>query len=328
MYSTDWAETVAADEDERFGRLAERMTALREANDRKHQERARGLHRLAHAGVRGHFRVLDPSPLPPELQVGPFRPGADYPVYVRFSNGNWGRAKDDAADVRGVALKLVGVPGKKLLFDAVTQDFLLNFGGTVSVATPDEFVALATAFSANPLTAPFKMIGELGFGRALAILRGTQAGLAKPFPGYGCSAFTTVTPFRLGPAAARFGLDGGGDAARRGPSLTADLRARLRDGLRFTFRVQLYQDATRTPLEDPRRDWDAPWLDLATLELPPTDLDTPEAAAVAAYVETLAFDPWHAVEELRPLGALNRARKAVYHAASAGPRGAAAEPTE
>jgi hypothetical protein len=45
---------------------------------------------------------------------------------------------------------------------------------------------------------------------------------------------------------------------------------------------------------------------------------------LAAYVERLSFDPWHALVEHRPLGAVMRARAAAYkHAAIA--RGAVSE---
>jgi hypothetical protein len=40
---------------------------------------------------------------------------------------------------------------------------------------------------------------------------------------------------------------------------------------------------------------------------------SPQGRKLHEYVEQLSFDPWHAVEELRPLGAMMRARAAAYH---------------
>ena len=53
--------------------------------------------------------------------------------------------------------------------------------------------------------------------------------------------------------------------------------------------------------------------------------DSPEGKALAARVEAMSFDPWHACEDLRPLGAFNRARKVAYFASTTS-RGASPEP--
>ena len=47
------------------------------------------------------------------------------------------------------------------------------------------------------------------------------------------------------------------------------------------------------------------------------DLSTPEALAQAQIIAQMAFNPWNTTDEFRPLGNLNRARKAVYDASSA-----------
>ncbi len=47
------------------------------------------------------------------------------------------------------------------------------------------------------------------------------------------------------------------------------------------------------------------------------DLSTADALAQAQIIEKTAFNPWNTTDEFRPLGNLNRARKAVYDAGSA-----------
>ena len=42
------------------------------------------------------------------------------------------------------------------------------------------------------------------------------------------------------------------------------------------------------------------------------DPDSARGKEIEALVESFSFDPWHAVEELRPLGAIMRARSAAY----------------
>lgn len=327
MYATDWSEQIPDDEEARFKVMAERLAALKASRDQKYGEKARALHRHAHAGVEARFVVRDDLPL--DLCVGPFEPAATYKAYVRFSNGSWDRAKKDKPDVRGVAVKLVGVPGTKLLTGTEapgTQDFLFIQGSTVAVTSPDEFVALACNLGQGEILGIFKLIGELGFGRAVAILRATLGALGKPFPSFALASYSSNTPFRFGPTAAKFALVPVSMPTPTKGGLTADLTACLRNGLAWDFRVQPYQDATRTPIEDPRVEWDAPFYDLGRLEIPPVDIESARGKAVAAYVEKLAFDPWHAVEELRPVGAMNRLRKLAYFVASAKERECVGEP--
>lgn len=56
--------------------------------------------------------------------------------------------------------------------------------------------------------------------------------------------------------------------------------------------------------------------------LPKQDTHGAEGRELAAKVEAAVFDPWQALAEHRPLGDVQRARKAVYFASQKG-RGAA-----
>jgi hypothetical protein len=51
------------------------------------------------------------------------------------------------------------------------------------------------------------------------------------------------------------------------------------------------------------------WQRVATVRIPAQVFDTPERNA---FCENLAFTPWHGHVDHRPLGGLNRIRKAVY----------------
>src|SRR6185436_18406598 len=104
--STNWKETVAEGEAERFERYGEELRAMQ-------RKRARGgaadraLHAKAKAGVWGELTVL--PDLPEEARVGLFAQAGTYRAYVRFSNGSGARQPDGKGDVRGVAIKVVGV---------------------------------------------------------------------------------------------------------------------------------------------------------------------------------------------------------------------------
>ncbi len=56
---------------------------------------------------------------------------------------------------------------------------------------------------------------------------------------------------------------------------------------------------------------------MAVLTLPQGDITTVDALAQARIIDTTAFNPWNTTDEFRPLGNLNRARKAAYDASAA-----------
>ena len=67
------------------------------------------------------------------------------------------------------------------------------------------------------------------------------------------------------------------------------------------------------PIEDPTVEWTSRWEQVATIEIDSQDFDFPERWE---WGNKLSFSPWHALEEHRPLGGINRARKIVYPASS------------
>jgi hypothetical protein len=52
---------------------------------------------------------------------------------------------------------------------------------------------------------------------------------------------------------------------------------------------------------------------VARIKVAPQDFDTPSQNLTC---DNLSFSPWHGVEEHRPIGGINRLRKAVYDAVS------------
>ena len=79
-------------------------------------------------------------------------------------------------------------------------------------------------------------------------------------------------------------------------------------------------DEKSTPIEDTAVEWKervSPPEPVAVLTLARGDLSTADALAQAQIIDAMAFNPWNTTDEFRPLGNLNRARKAVYDASSA-----------
>src|SRR4051812_25039294 len=121
--ATDWAEQIAPDEAERFERHAELLAAMQKKRAKPKLHRA--LHAKANLGLEAQFEVL--PDLPAEARIGMFAEPKSYTAFVRYSNGAGRHQADAKPDVRGIAIKVLGVAGKKVipgLEDATTQDFL------------------------------------------------------------------------------------------------------------------------------------------------------------------------------------------------------------
>jgi hypothetical protein len=116
------------------------------------------------------------------------------------------------------------------------------------------------------------------------------------------------------------------NVAKSDDFLRLDLTERLKQGsLAWTLRAQPYVDEQSTPIEDASVIWSGPSVDLATLTLPRQDPESARGREISELVSQMSFDPWHAIEEHRPLGAIMRARSVVY-GKSVGERRAAPEP--
>jgi catalase len=278
--------------------------------------------------VRAEFVVDDT--LDANLRHGLFaRPGR-YPALIRFSNG---AAMDDRkGDAHGVALKLFNVPGEKLLEPCDTHDFVLLDHPVFFAADVAGYVNLFDALinaknSVLPKLAFFlpRFLAELGHvyvtylhkhPAELAIMRA----LISKRPDTPLSLrYWSTTPYLLGPHAVRWSVQP--QTALLKPARPQDSPDKLRLALAqqlasseaaFDFMVQLQTDAMAMPIEDPTQDWDeklSPWRKLATLHLPAQKPDTP---ALMDFCEHLSINPWRCLPKHRPLGGINRARKAIY----------------
>ncbi len=321
-------ETVPDDEPALISRLVEQNLALLDITERPVR---RGQHAKHHGCVRAEF-VVEPD-LAPELSHGLFAAPRRYEALIRFSNGE---SRDDRkADAHGMAIKLFDVPGEKLLEPCTTHDFILLDHPVFFIKDVADYVRLFDALlaarrSVLPKLAFFmpRLVAEIGyvymaFMRKRPVeMRILKALVSKrPSSPLECDYHST-TPYRLGPHAVRWSVA----PSRRQVALpaVAATRDKLRSALAaqlaageasFDFFAQLQKiDAEKMPLEDPTRTWDrtlSPLRKVATLNLPMQRPDTP---ALMEFCEHLTFNPWRCLPEHRPLGGINRARRAIYDA--------------
>jgi hypothetical protein len=244
---------------------------------------------------------------------------------------------DKKPDVRGVAIKVIGVAGKKIIpgmEDASTQDFLLIRTPATPFRNADEFVDVVLA-TLSPASGLFRVAAKYGVGRTFTMLRTAMGNLRKPMSSLATTRYFSAAPIQFGPYAIHYALvphakpEPKSSGPRSADYLRDDLSARLRQGpVFYDFQVQFFVDETTTPIEDFSVEWkesDAPFITLGRLSLAKQDPDSPRGGRVAEYVEKLSFDPWHAVKELRPLGNIMRARNVAYRV-STQERGVSPEP--
>lgn len=332
--ATDWKESIAEGEAAHLERLAEELR-----DQQRRQARGgkadRALHAKGQLGLEGELTVL--PDLPAHARVGPFAAPATFRCYARVSNGAPVRQPDGRPDVRGVALKLLGVQGKKVIpgmENAGTQDFLLIRTPSLPVRDTDEFLALLRA-ARNPALLPARLLSGLGLRRGWQVLRRVLHALTRPTLSVAVTRYYTAAPNRFGAYAAHFMLDPEAPAELDARKLKGrdeigeELAERLGKGpVSYRFCAQFFVDEARTPIEDASREWseaESPWVPLARLVLRQQEPASPRGRKLAQFIEGLSFDPWHAVEELRPLGNIMRGRNAAYRLSTM-ERGAAAEP--
>jgi hypothetical protein len=314
--STDWKEQIAPGEAEHFEKLGEILKGLQQKRARR-SPISRGLHAKPQLSAEGSFTVAEN--LPEHVRAGLGAKPGTYRAVVRFSNGTNGRQPDKVPDVRGIAVKLIGVPGKKLIpgmENETTQDFLAILGTSTPFRNPDEFIWFVQN-ARSPATLPVKLIAKLGLGRGVWVLKKLLKSASRKVSSVATERFNSQLPFKWGPYAVRYLFDPltPPDAtAKPGTSanyLGEELAARLAKGaIAYDFKVQFFQDEQRTPIEDASVEWkeeDAPFFTVGRLTLPQQ-----QVSGSSEKVEALSFDPWHALEEHRPLGAMNRARNAAY----------------
>lgn len=290
----------------------------------------RDAHTKAHGCVKAEFMVS--TQVPERAKIGVFKDPASYPTWIRFSNAFTSLQADTEADVRGMAIKLMGVEGEKLLEREKlekTQDFLLINTNTFFSPDLSSYLAFTKSYVKNENPVGY-LLWPTHWRQAATLYRASRGNMTNPLT----SRFWSTVPFKLGPAAVKYSAKpcvGVVQASKRGSSphfLREAMATYLRNGEAcFDFMVQFQTDPVKMPVEDSSVDWDeslSPFITVATLKIPQQVFDSQPQME---YCEGLSFTPWHSLPQHQPIGGVNRVRKTVYeristlrHAANAVPR--------
>jgi hypothetical protein len=322
--STQWKENIDPGEAARLEKYAEALHAIQKKRDAQGPV-LRALHPKGHLGLKAEFTVL--PDLPDYAKVGIFAQPAAYQAYVRFSNGGSTVNDDRQGGTRAIAVKLLGVGGKKIipgLENAPTQDFLLIGAPALPFKNADEFVPFVTNIG-NPWGLPL-IILKVGLGRTLEIIKTVKSAPNRPTISLATMRYYSAAAIQFGAYAVHYSLKPhAADAPDAQPGqtpnyLAEDLSARIKqEPVVYDFAVQFFVDEARTPIEDSSVVWKedlSPFVTLARLTLTPQDTDAAPGCKRHEFIEKLSFDIWHAPEEFRPLGNIMRARRVAYKASA------------
>ncbi len=308
------------------------QTAIRIVDQHREPTRyLRDAHAKAHGCVQAQVSVA--TDLDPALRQGVFsEPGKTWQAWMRLSNGNAYPQFDNLKDARGMAIKLLGVPGDQLLPSQQgrgEQDFVMFNHANFFVSDVAEYRQNVAAQADGKKVMAF-LPGWDPRQWQVRHLFIALATLSEAPPSPLLTTYFSVSPYKFGNLNAKFRVtpEAGTCPAYTPPAQNRDVPNFLRSALYqqlstdrqpacFALQIQT-QDATRyMPIEDTSVQWkesDAPFQTVAHIQVPAQDFDTP---AQNLMCDNLSFSPWHGIEAHRPIGGINRLRKAVYEAVSA-----------
>ncbi len=282
--------------------------------------RMRAFHAKAHGCIHGTF--TPDKNRPKKTRFGTFESTTAFPVWARFSNSSGAVHSDGDADVLGIALKFIGVTGVHLWPGAAeksNQDFI--FFSSPSIPTKDarQYVESLKVLDGkeSPLHFAFKDL-VLPIVAAKGSLHGGL--IVDPAE----AQYWSASPYKLAKNAVKYSVRPC-DGQKLQINIKTDkdaLRARLvehmnqKSGACYDFYVQFFTSETETPIEDFRKVWQpakSPFVRVGRLTFPKQVFDTEKQNR---FCENLSFSPWRSLATQRPLGSLNRMRRALYESIS------------
>ena len=329
-------EEVSPDEAETQRGLTEAMLSIarKTLGDTGHAHRA--VHAKPHGYLRARFEVL--PDLPPGLSQGLFAAPASYDALLRFSTTPGDILADDVSVPRGVAVKVLGVPGARLPGSEgdTTQNYVLANSPTFQVATDKAFLR-----QLKPLAGT---TGELEPVKHAASVLSRAAATALGLVGQKSATLTTLAgqanthllgdsfysqaPLLHGEYFAKVAMAPASDEliALSGEHIKLSGHPdAIREGIQayfsalpatWEFKVQLATSIKSMPVEDAAVQWpeaESPYLTVARVSALPQATWSDDMRNLVE--EHMSFNPWIGLAAHRPLGSIMRARRPAYAAA-------------
>jgi hypothetical protein len=278
----------------------------------------RGGNTKTHGIVRGELTIRED--LPEHMRRGIFAQPRTYCAWVRFSGpGPYITPDIDDVGFMSMSIKLMGVPGAKLLDDEkFTQDML-------GVSTPT-FVTPDTGANTQLQNWSYKnaqIFHFLNFLHPHMLDLIMQSLWIKTQSSPLESEYFSCVPYLLGEGQAmQYSMKSRLKTRTPVPRLplrppdnylrNAMIGTLSQQDVEFDLSLQVQTDPHVMPIENNGVFWPtklSPRVPAAVLRIPRQKFDSPEQLAFA---KVLSFNPWHCIPEHRPLGNQSRVRLRLY----------------
>jgi hypothetical protein len=324
---SDSIEQMQPDEAELTELIVAAMTRSNRKVFEKHRHAVRDAHAKSHGILKGELEVY--PDLPQHLRQGIFATPTRYPVIVRLSTAHADLESDRIPSLFGMAIKVLGVIGNKVLpeDESRNQDLLLNnipiipFGHVAAYWKVHQ--GLEKLAENPPTVQPSSTESQ---GDAVDNLE-PEGPPSLPYNHILGETFHSMAALRFGAYVAKL------SAAPLSPSVRSltgtpvpETDSALRDlvvdffrnnSAEYELRAQLLTDLQQMPVEDASVVWPeslSPHQPIGKLTFPAQD---PYSPARRVYGDdVLSFNPWHCIEEHRPLGSIMRIRIKAYEMSS------------
>ena len=335
-------ELVPEEEAERIANIVDLTARQMQTRYPEGKRTLRGVHPKDHGCVKAKFEVL--PTLAAEHSVGVFQPGAKYDAFIRFSNAEVRVSPDSTRDdsgkpvhgSRGMAIKLLGVAGESLLplHGALTQDFVMVNQPAFAFANVEDYQLLSQVLLDNNDDAKKFFVERFTTGTPAQKMRAKRTqeivgriranavrdgAFFEPPASPVDNPYFSAAPFLFGAGRVMKFRAEPVERSMDPPNVddpnylrTALIKRLETETVVFDFAIQVRsadQLELATDIENASTEWDDAYVSVARITIPPQDFDAPEQRVKC---ERLFFTPWHGITEHRPLGGINRLRKAVY----------------
>ncbi|WP_294645676.1 catalase family protein [uncultured Aureimonas sp.] len=325
-------EFVDPGESETVEGLKDTFDTILERTAEDYGHAVRSVHAKSHGILEGELRIDEG--LPPELAQGLFAKAGTHKVFLRMST-NAGDILPDAISLpRGLAIKVLDVPGERLPgSEGTAQDFVMVNAPVFQAKSAKEFLGSLKLLAATTdrIEGTKKVASKVLRGVRTAL---ETVGIESPTVNTLGGApnveplgetYYSTTPFRYGEHIAKFSLKPVAPAMTALTGHEIEVKGRenaVREEVRremagidaeWEFRVQLCRDLDRQPVEDATVAWDeteAPFQRVGTIRA--RAQDSWDDARVQTVNEEMRFSVWTGIADHQPLGNINRARREPY----------------
>lgn len=304
----------------------------------KHRHAVRDAHAKSHGFLKGILII--PENLPNHLAQGIFAHPGYYDVIVRLSAASGDLRSDKTPAPHGFALKILNVPGERLLpedsSDGKNQDFLMVNIPVLAFGTVRKYMQML------PFIIEGERMPELVMRSLRNVIRGMDhllnraglpastmiKGLARSQHHVLGETYHSMAALRYGNYIAKMSVAPESESVKQLTGLQMHIQddSGIRDLVQdffkhntaeYVIRAQLCTHLGRMPVEDASVLWDedeSPHQAIGTLHFPRQNTFSPARRVYSD--DVLSFTPWHGVKQHQPLGSIMRVRMQAYERSS------------